>query len=92
MTTQIESKALNIGIEYLSATKSNGRYHYFDDASGQWWLSDESDVRDLGERLIALDEAIEDGTSDEDDTCSLGALYSRWCGDTDSRPAQALKM
>lgn len=78
---------LQVGIEYLEASKVDDVYRYFDSASGKHWDSNESDVRDLGERLIALDEAIADGAADEDDTCNLGALYSRWCGDTDSRPA-----
>lgn len=72
----------------LNAQPTGNRcYRYYDEPSGKWWISSEGDVQDLGERIIALDEAIEDGTADEGDTCSYGALYSRWCGDTESRQA-----
>ena len=59
-------------------------YAYFDDASGQHWLSSCPDIEGLGEQLLGFRGADEAGELDPDDGVTESHIYSRWCADTDS--------
>ena len=76
--------ALDTAVEYLSAEQHPEGYKYFDHASGKYWVSDTSDIQDLGTRLIEYREADEAGEIDRevDGTYCPAQVYSIWCGDT----------
>ncbi len=68
MTNHSESDCLKTAIDKLDATETDdlGTYEYLDDATGKYYLSDESDLVELGRMIL-------DGVSD---------AYSIWCSNT----------